>query len=274
MGRSRSSPARRAGSVAPRPSCSPSTAPASSSTTSTRISPSRQRRRSPGETAVYGGDLTAPGACDALVQTAIDAWGKLDIVVNNAGYTIDGMLHKMTDEGVPADARHPQRSSRFASAAPRRRTCASRPRRSATRRRGVSQDRQRVVDLGHDGQRRAGELRRRQGRGRGARARRSRRSGASSRSTSTRSRSGSSTRASPKRKRSRTNTIEVGGETVQLGIPEQIREDVLDAHPLGSRGDGRGGRRRRVLPLLAVVELRPRADLERHRRAVHRDDDW
>ena len=51
-----------------------------------------------GETAVYGGDLTAPGACDALVQTAIDAWGKLDIVVNNAGYTIDGMLHKMTDE--------------------------------------------------------------------------------------------------------------------------------------------------------------------------------
>jgi 3-oxoacyl-[acyl-carrier protein] reductase len=51
-----------------------------------------------GETAVYGGDLTAPGACDALVQTAVDAFGKLDIVVNNAGYTIDGMLHKMTDE--------------------------------------------------------------------------------------------------------------------------------------------------------------------------------
>jgi 3-oxoacyl-[acyl-carrier protein] reductase len=51
-----------------------------------------------GETAVYGGDLTAPGACDELVQAAIDAWGKIDIVVNNAGYTIDGMLHKMTDE--------------------------------------------------------------------------------------------------------------------------------------------------------------------------------
>jgi 3-oxoacyl-[acyl-carrier protein] reductase len=51
-----------------------------------------------GETAVYGGDLTAPGACDALVQAAIDAFGKIDIVVNNAGYTIDGMLHKMTDE--------------------------------------------------------------------------------------------------------------------------------------------------------------------------------
>ena len=52
----------------------------------------------PGETAVHGGDLTAPGACDELVQTAIDAWGKIDIIVNNAGYTIDGAIHKMTDD--------------------------------------------------------------------------------------------------------------------------------------------------------------------------------
>jgi 3-oxoacyl-[acyl-carrier protein] reductase len=52
----------------------------------------------PGETVVYGGDLTASGAPDALVQTAIDAWGRLDIIVNNAGYTIDGVLHKMTDD--------------------------------------------------------------------------------------------------------------------------------------------------------------------------------
>jgi 3-oxoacyl-[acyl-carrier protein] reductase len=51
-----------------------------------------------GETVVYGGDLTRPGAPDALVQTAIDAWGRLDIIVNNAGYTIDGIVHKMTDE--------------------------------------------------------------------------------------------------------------------------------------------------------------------------------
>src|SRR5919201_1945885 len=51
-----------------------------------------------GETVVHGGDLTHPGAPDALVQTAIDAWGRLDIIVNNAGYTIDGVLHKMTDE--------------------------------------------------------------------------------------------------------------------------------------------------------------------------------
>ena len=51
-----------------------------------------------GETVVYGGDLTAPGACDALVQTAIDAWGKLDIIVNNAGYTVDAPIHKMSDD--------------------------------------------------------------------------------------------------------------------------------------------------------------------------------
>ena len=51
-----------------------------------------------GETAVYAGDLTADGACDALVQTAIDNWGKIDIIVNNAGYTIDAPIHKMSDD--------------------------------------------------------------------------------------------------------------------------------------------------------------------------------
>src|SRR3954469_1411082 len=50
------------------------------------------------ETTVYAGDLTKPGAPDELVRTAIDAWGKLDIIVNNAGYTIDAPIHKMGDE--------------------------------------------------------------------------------------------------------------------------------------------------------------------------------
>jgi 3-oxoacyl-[acyl-carrier protein] reductase len=52
----------------------------------------------PGETAVYGGDLTKGDAPDQLVQTAIDAWGKVDIIVNNAGYTLDAPVHKMTDD--------------------------------------------------------------------------------------------------------------------------------------------------------------------------------
>ena len=51
-----------------------------------------------GETAVYGGDLTAEGAPEALVRTALDAWGKIDIIVNNAGYTIDAPIHKMSDD--------------------------------------------------------------------------------------------------------------------------------------------------------------------------------
>src|ERR671928_958845 len=51
-----------------------------------------------GETVVYAGDLTKEGAADELVATAIDAWGKLDIIVNNAGYTIDAPIHKMSDD--------------------------------------------------------------------------------------------------------------------------------------------------------------------------------
>jgi len=51
-----------------------------------------------GETAVFGGDLTMDGVPEAVVQRAIDAFGQLDIVVNNAGYTWDGMAHKMGDD--------------------------------------------------------------------------------------------------------------------------------------------------------------------------------
>lgn len=51
-----------------------------------------------GETAVFGGDLTEQGVCEALVQKAVDEFGQLDIVVNNAGYTWDGMAHRMGDD--------------------------------------------------------------------------------------------------------------------------------------------------------------------------------
>ncbi|HEY6016403.1 MAG TPA: SDR family NAD(P)-dependent oxidoreductase [Gaiellaceae bacterium] len=51
-----------------------------------------------GVTAVFGGDLTKEGVCEALVQKAVDEFGQLDIVVNNAGYTWDGMAHKLGDE--------------------------------------------------------------------------------------------------------------------------------------------------------------------------------
>ena len=51
-----------------------------------------------GETTVFGGDLTQDGVPEELVRRAVDAFGQLDIVVNNAGYTWDGMAHKMSDE--------------------------------------------------------------------------------------------------------------------------------------------------------------------------------
>jgi 3-oxoacyl-[acyl-carrier protein] reductase len=55
-----------------------------------------------GETAVFAGDLTKPGVPDQLVRTAIDSFGKIDIIVNNAGYTLDAPIHKMSDEHFQA----------------------------------------------------------------------------------------------------------------------------------------------------------------------------
>ena len=55
-----------------------------------------------GETAVFSGDLTEPGAADKLVAAAIEAFGSVDCVVNNAGYTWDGVVHRMSDEQFQA----------------------------------------------------------------------------------------------------------------------------------------------------------------------------
>jgi 3-oxoacyl-[acyl-carrier protein] reductase len=55
-----------------------------------------------GETAVFAGDLTKGDAPEQLVQKAVDSFGKIDIIVNNAGYTLDAPVHKMTDEHFQA----------------------------------------------------------------------------------------------------------------------------------------------------------------------------
>jgi 3-oxoacyl-[acyl-carrier protein] reductase len=55
-----------------------------------------------GETTSFAGDLTKEGVCDELVKTAVDSFGQLDIIVNNAGYTWDGPIHKMSDEQFQA----------------------------------------------------------------------------------------------------------------------------------------------------------------------------
>jgi 3-oxoacyl-[acyl-carrier protein] reductase len=55
-----------------------------------------------GETVAFAGDLTHDGVPDELIARAVDEWGRLDIVVNNAGYTWDGPIHKMSDDQFQA----------------------------------------------------------------------------------------------------------------------------------------------------------------------------
>ncbi len=43
------------------------------------------------------GDITGRGFADRFVATAADAFGGLDIVVNNAGFTRDAVIQKLTD---------------------------------------------------------------------------------------------------------------------------------------------------------------------------------
>jgi 3-oxoacyl-[acyl-carrier protein] reductase len=51
-----------------------------------------------GDTLVFAGDLTRPDVPDQLVANVIDEWGKVDILINNAGYTLDAPIHKMSDD--------------------------------------------------------------------------------------------------------------------------------------------------------------------------------
>ncbi len=44
------------------------------------------------------GDVTAPGVAERIVEAAEKFFGGLDVLVNNAGFTWDGTLHKMSDE--------------------------------------------------------------------------------------------------------------------------------------------------------------------------------
>ena len=52
----------------------------------------------PTDGSIHSGDLTSESAPDELIQTAIDNHGKIDIIVNNAGYTLDAPIHKMSDD--------------------------------------------------------------------------------------------------------------------------------------------------------------------------------
>lgn len=51
-----------------------------------------------GEALAVPGDVTAEDFPEKLMRATVDAYGKINVLVNNAGYTWDGMSHKMPDE--------------------------------------------------------------------------------------------------------------------------------------------------------------------------------
>ncbi|KAF9208215.1 Methionine aminopeptidase 1 [Podila verticillata] len=57
-----------------------------------------QITQSGGKAIAVSGGVTDPAFPDRLIGETIKAFGKINIIVNNAGYTFDGMLHKTTDK--------------------------------------------------------------------------------------------------------------------------------------------------------------------------------
>jgi len=55
-------------------------------------------RKSDGEAVACVGNVTHPDFGDRIVKVALDSYGGLDIIVNNAGYPWDSVIQKMSDE--------------------------------------------------------------------------------------------------------------------------------------------------------------------------------
>lgn len=55
-----------------------------------------------GQAVACNGDVTEIGFADRFVTTAIDSFGGLDIIVNNAGYAWPGVIQNVTDEQFQA----------------------------------------------------------------------------------------------------------------------------------------------------------------------------
>ena len=55
-----------------------------------------------GEAIAVNGSVSEAGFADRFVGAAMEAFGGLDIIVNNAGYTWDATIQKMTDEQFQA----------------------------------------------------------------------------------------------------------------------------------------------------------------------------
>ena len=55
-------------------------------------------RQAGGEAHAIAGSVTEDGFAESLLAEAVERYGKLNVLVNNAGFTWDGMLHTMTDD--------------------------------------------------------------------------------------------------------------------------------------------------------------------------------
>ncbi len=55
-----------------------------------------------GKAVACAGSVTEEGFADTFVNTAVESFGGVDIIVNNAGYTWDNVIQKMSDEQFQA----------------------------------------------------------------------------------------------------------------------------------------------------------------------------
>ena len=57
----------------------------------------KEIKKNGGEAVAVVGDITADGGPEKIIQTAVNAFGGIDVIVNAAGYTWDAMIQNMTD---------------------------------------------------------------------------------------------------------------------------------------------------------------------------------
>ncbi|KAE9587814.1 hypothetical protein Lal_00022059 [Lupinus albus] len=56
---------------------------------------SKEIEASGGQALTFGGDVSKEADVESMIKTAVDAWGTVDVLINNAGITKDGLLMRM-----------------------------------------------------------------------------------------------------------------------------------------------------------------------------------
>ncbi len=223
-----------------------------------------------GETVSFAGDLTKDGVPDKMVETAAEAFGQIDIVVNNAGYTWDGPIHKMSDEQFQAmlDIHNVVPFRVLRAAAPHLREPAKKEREE-----GVEVFRK-VVNISSI----SGTM------GNAGQANYSSGKSGVVGLTKTLAKEWGQFKINVNAvafgfvETRLTAAKEEAGSSIKRRPGDPARHsraaapDGVGADPARPPRHTRGGRRRRLLPVLTVVELRARPGAQRDRRPVHGDD--